>query len=37
MIEDVAQIEEMLLGGGPFFQIHFAPLGNELSDSHIGR
>ena len=37
VIEKGAEIEEMLLGGGPFLQFHPPPLRNELGHIHVRR
>jgi len=34
MVEDAAEVEKVLLRGGALLQLHLAPLGNELVDSH---
>ena len=34
MIEDVAQVDEMLLRGGSLLQFHLAPLGDEFGYGH---
>ena len=36
VLEDVAQVKEMLLRGGALFQVHLAPLRYEFRDRHDG-
>ncbi len=35
VLENVAEVNKMLLSGGPLFQLHLAPLCYELRNGHV--